>query len=254
MNKDEVDKIIKSNREFLKHIVYDIPKTDQNSKIKQPSLYKEAISGNKIIPLPKKFANLEIKINFLEIIEERKSDRLYTGEDISLDQLSYLLWTIQGVRGERGAGYTTIRNVPCAGARYEFETYLIVQHVKGLQAGIYHYLAKDHTLEFLKNIDGDMESLAAKAMGGQGWVKKSSVQFFWSIIPYRSEWRSSIKAHRVTLIDIGHVGQNLYLAATALGLGTCGIGVYDQELCDELFNLDSEEQTIYSATIGVNRK
>ena len=254
MTEDEVTKIIKINREFLKRMTLDIPETDQTNKVKQPPLYKEAIAGNEIIPLPKKFTDLEVKTNFLEIIEGRKSDRMYTGEDISLDQLSYLLWTTQGVRGERDGGYATIRNVPCAGARHEFETYLIVQHVSGLQAGVYHYLAKDHTLELLKSIDGDIEDLAAKSMSGQGWVKKSSVQFFWSIIPYRSEWRYSIKAHKMALVDIGHVGQNLYLAATALGLGTCGIGVYDQELCDELFGFDSEEQTIYSATIGVNRK
>jgi len=254
MNKDEVGKIIKSNREFLKHIIYNIPEIDQNNKVKQPPLYKEAIIGNEIIPLSKDFTDLEIKTNFLEIIEGRKSDRLYTGEDISLNQLSYLLWTTQGVRGERDGGYATIRNVPCGGARHEFETYLIVQHVKGLQAGIYHYIAQNHTLELLKSIDSDMEDLAAKAMCGQGWIKKSSVQFFWSIIPYRSEWRYSIRAHRITLVDIGHVGQNLYLAATALGLGTCGIGAFDQDICDELFGFNSEEQTIYSATIGVNHK
>ncbi|MFR8332456.1 MAG: nitroreductase family protein [Oscillospiraceae bacterium] len=33
-------------------------------------------------------------------------------------------------------------------------------------------------------------------------------------------------ARRNILVDVGHVGQNLYLACTGLGLGTCGIGAF----------------------------
>lgn len=48
---------------------------------------------------------------------------------------------------------------------------------------------------------------------------------------------------------MGHVGENLYLACSALNLGTCGIGAYDQNLCDTLFDLDGEEEyIIYTET------
>ena len=53
------------------------------------------------------------------------------------------------------------------------------------------------------------------------------------------------------MIDIGHVGENLYLACTALGLGTCGIGAYDQTLCDTMFELDGEDEfIIYTEPVG----
>ena len=43
------------------------------------------------------------------------------------------------------------------------------------------------------------------------------------------EWRYSLAAHRVILIDAGHVCQNLYLACEAIRAGTCAVAAYDQE-------------------------
>ena len=44
------------------------------------------------------------------------------------------------------------------------------------------------------------------------------------------------------------------LCGAALNLGTCGIGAYDQNLCDTLFDLDGEEEyIIYTETVGTIR-
>jgi len=43
------------------------------------------------------------------------------------------------------------------------------------------------------------------------------------------EWRYGLSAHRVILIDAGHLCQNLYLLCEAVDAGTCAIGAYDQE-------------------------
>ena len=65
------------------------------------------------------------------------------------------------------------------------------------------------------------------------------------------EWRYDLAAHKVIAIDAGHVCQNLYLACTSLGLGTCAIAAYHQEACDELLGVDGEvEFTIYLAPVG----
>ena len=75
-----------------------------------------------------------------------------------------------------------------------------------------------------------------------------------AFVPYRTEWRYGIFSHRGSLVDMGHVGENLYLACSALNLGTCGIGAYDQNLCDTLFDLDGEEEyIIYTETVGTIR-
>jgi SagB-type dehydrogenase family enzyme len=70
-------------------------------------------------------------------------------------------------------------------------------------------------------------------------------------LPYRCEWRYGIWAHRVAVIDAGHVSQNLYLACVALGLGTCAIAAFDMAVCDALFGLDGEEEfTVYASPVG----
>ena len=63
-------------------------------------------------------------------------------------------------------------------------------------------------------------------------------------------------AHRIALVDLGHVGENIYLASTSIDLGTCGIGACVTTICDEMFELDGENEfIIYSQTVGkVDRK
>jgi len=52
-------------------------------------------------------------------------------------------------------------------------------------------------------------------------------------------------------MDAGHVGQNLYLACTALGVGTCAIAAFDSNICNKMFALDGEEEfMVYAAPVG----
>jgi nitroreductase len=77
------------------------------------------------------------------------------------------------------------------------------------------------------------------------------VDFFWSCIPYRSEWRYLHEAHRVMLLDAGHLCQNLYLAVEAISCGCVAIGAYDQSRADELIGVDGvDEFTVYLAAVG----
>lgn len=223
--------------------------SDQQLKKPQPPLCKASVS-DEIISLPKDYKDRRFDCDFTEILLARKSDRVYTQKEISLSDLSYLLFMTQGIKEIRGNNYATLRPVACGGARHEFETYLIVVNVEGLKPGKYHYLPMTHELEYLGSIE-EMTDTIDKSVVGQTWAVKSSVIFYWSILPYRCEWRYSFDAHRAALMDAGHVGQNMYLAATALGLGTCTLASFDRKYCDELFGLDGEDEfTVYAACVG----
>jgi SagB-type dehydrogenase family enzyme len=175
---------------------------------------------------------------------------VYTGETLSLLQLSFLLWATQGVKDVRGKKYATLRTVPSGGARHGFETYLLVQSVEGLAPGKYHYLAIEHQLEYLGPQEDSHQAITT-SLEGQSWAAKASVVFYWSFVPYRCEWRYGVFAHRVALIDAGHIDQNLYLACAALGLGTCAVAAFDGPLCDGIFGLDGDEEfTAYTAPVG----
>ena len=226
--------------------------TDQELKRPQPPLVKAPMAGNPI-DLPRDFENLGMEDNLVQLLLKRKRSRVYTQEDMSQLQRAFLLWGTQGVKDIRGKSYATLRTVPAGGARHPFETYLLVRQVEGLVPGMYHYLPMTHQLELLSAQEDPQALLdfAEESLCGQRWAAKANVVFYWGFVPYRSEWRYGIFAHKLIMADMGHVGENLYLACAALGLGTCGIGAYDQALCDKAFQLDGEEEyTVYTQTVG----
>lgn len=254
------DRLIENGRMFTKGECVNDPfladfESDQELKKPQPPLVKTAITpADTHIPLTSEFSDLIVKNDLLALIKDRKSSRIYTQETMSLEQLAFLLWATQGIKSIRGKSYATLRTVPCGGARHQFETYLIVRNVTGLKAGKYHYLPMEHSLEYLGNID-DMDTAISRSLCEQSWAAKANVVFYWSMVPYRAEWRYGIYAHRVALIDLGHIGQALYTACTGLGLGCCGIGSFSHEICAKMFELDGEnEYIVYTTPVGTIRE
>lgn len=259
LDKELQNQLIAEGRAFTKGYRNDDPymedfESDQDRKLPQPPLVKASMAPiENRIALSKDFSGLTLQKDLFSLLRSRRSARVYTQELVTLEQLSFLLWATQGVKDIRGKSYATLRTVPSGGARHEYETYLLVRHVSGLENGAYHYLPLEHALEFLHPVE-DMETVISDTLCGQSWAAKANVVFYWAMVAYRAEWRYGIYAHRPALIDAGHIGQNLYLSATALGLGTCGIAAFSHELCCEVFGLDgTEEYVVYSMPVGTVR-
>ena len=257
MDERKIRELIETGRNWLRtgysQEKYEDYHTDQELKKKQPPLVKTAMS-DVIIDLPSDFAGIEVETDFLKIVNSRSSHRVYTQGKITLKQLSYLLWCMQGVKEIRGKSYATLRTVPCGGARHPFETYMALKDVEGLKDGLYHYLPMEHKIEFLKEVE-DLKGFIGTSLMGQLWACKANVVFYFSIVFYRSEWRYGVHAHRGLMTDAGHITENLYLASTALGLGGCAIGAVDGKYCDEVFGLDGvEESIVYAQPVGTVSK
>ena len=119
----------------------------------------------------------------------------------------------------------------------------------GLAPGLYRYLPLQHQLYLVKAEEGLAAAIDAACF--EQYVLNSAVTFLWTALPGRTEWRYAILAHRVILMDAGHLCQNLYLACEAIGAGTCAIGAYDQERLDALLGVDGEDEfVIYLAPVG----
>ena len=225
--------------------------SDQAKKVPYPPLQKPVPVGSPpLIDLPDPEEAALQEMDLTEILKKRQSWRKFTQDPLSLVELSYLLFATQGLLAEIGEGYASRRTVPSAGARHPFETYLAVNHVEGLEPGTYRYLPFSHQLLLLEETDR-LPRLLTEANLGQKFVGDAPVTFTWSCIPYRAEWRYMDHAHKNMLLDAGHICQNLYLAVTALGLGTCAVGAYDQAAMDAIFELDGEDEyTAYLAPVG----
>jgi SagB-type dehydrogenase family enzyme len=243
-----------ANRYFLKDSIrqqIDFSQTEQSQGRPAPPLQKSCPAGVPKIDLPVGKDSL-IKLGKLpvgETIASRESLRDYKKDPLMLEELAALLWATQGVRCVVSPE-TALRSVPSAGARHSFETYLVVNRVKSLPAGLYRYLPFEEKLAQL-TLDEQIGRKAAASCFGQNFIATSAVTFFWTAIPARMEWRYDLAAHKVIAIDAGHVGQNLYLACQSIDAGCCAVAAYNQSACDELLGVDGEEEfTIYLAAVG----
>ena len=248
------DTDFEENRFFLKDSIrlqVDFSRTGQNLGIPAPPLQKPCPPECVRINLPDGEKAL-IRLGRMplgEAISGRQSVRRYTLAQLTMEDLSALLFATQGVRSVLHAA-TALRTVPSAGARHAFETYLAVNRVETLSAGLYRYLPFDGQLAQLY-VDPQIGYHAASACLGQTFIGTAAVVFFWTVIPARMEWRYGMAAHKVIAIDAGHVCQNLYLTCQSLHAGTCAIAAYNQEACDRLLGVDGREEfTIYLAPVG----
>ncbi len=180
-----------------------------------------------------------------EILEARRSVRDYTDIPLTLEELSRLLHAAQGVTEPR-AGF---RAAPSAGALYPIELYVVVHRVAGLEAGVYHYVPQGHYLEQMRL--GDFRARMVAAGVGQDLLGTAGVCLVLTAIFQRTRWRYRERAYRYILLEAGHIGQNIYLAATAMGMGACAVGAFLDNAVHELLGVDGEQEAaLYILSVG----
>lgn len=240
----------RTGKEFMERTKYhNMGSSDQSKGLPQPPLELPHDETRNVIELPKPQEVTVGEVSLRKAIEERRSVRGYSDAPLTIDELSWLLWSTQGVREVAGRN-ATLRNVPSAGARHAFETYVLVNRVEGLKPGIYRFLAMEHNLVEVEMGEA-MAERVSNACLGQRFIITSAATFIWTAVSYRMAWRYQERGYRYMHIDIGHVCQNLYLSAEAIGGGVCAIGAFNDDELNGLLGIDGEDQfSIYVATVG----
>ncbi|MFZ7136915.1 MAG: SagB/ThcOx family dehydrogenase [archaeon] len=210
----------------------------------KPDTYKQYPDNKKVnLPFLEHFPTLCVD----ETIRARKSVRNFSEKNLTLEQLTYLLWASTGIQRKQN-GYQ-FRNAPSAGALYPIETYLFAKKVENLPVGLYHYNIKSHVLEELKH--GDFSTNLTTSCLGQSMLSRAAVVIIWSAVFNRSKWKYNQRAYRYIYLDCGHIAQNLALTATSTGLGSCQIGAFYDDEINNLIDLDgTQESTIYLSAVG----
>jgi SagB-type dehydrogenase family enzyme len=247
-----MDERVRANRDIMKSHFQELRgiRSDQQLQRPQPPLQQPSDPALPTVSLPRPGTGPWADATLHACLRRRRSRRAFRPEALSLEELSFLLWATQGVQRVFGQNYSTFRPVPSGGARHPFETYLAVRNVDGLVAGLYRYLPLTHELLVLRAPDPRAPELA-EATVGQTFIGEGATVFIWSAVPYRSEWRYDFAAHKLMLIDAGHVCQNLYLACEAIGCGTCAIADYDQAVIDRFLGIDGDDEfVVYLAPVG----
>ncbi len=230
---------------FNRSTIYDRPRPN----ILPGEPFKRYKSAEKVL-LKRRWEGHVDTNDLWSILQKRRSRRNYTGGPISIDELSLLLWSAQGVTAQAGPYY--LRTAPSAGALYPIETYVVIERVSGIEPGIYHFDVKGFQLETISRglFLGDL----ARSALGQGFIRSASCVFLWSAVLRRTMSKYGARGLRYIFLDAGHICQNLLLAAEALELGACPMAAFFDEELNEMLGLDGIEETaIYMAAIGRKR-
>ena len=165
-------------REFLKGYCAadetDAHPTDQQERLPMPPLAVRR--GGEAIALPERDV-----APFGVLLENRCSRRSYDGKPLTLEELSFLLWAAQGVKGVNE--YRTLRTAPSGGARHPLELYVFVNSVEGLKPGVYHYLALENRLERMGCRANQADQLTY-ALAGQEFAGNAPVCLVWTAARY----------------------------------------------------------------------
>ena len=141
------------------------------------------------------------KLSVEEAISKRRSLREYKDEALSLEEVSQLLWSAQGVTANWGA-----RTVPSAGALYPLEIYLVVGRVENLKPGIYCYNPERHSL--IEIVEGDQRFALFSVSFFQTCVKNAPISLVICAQYERTIRKYGERGRRYVHIEVGHVGQN----------------------------------------------
>ena len=191
------------------------------------------------LPEPRFDSDVSLEQSLLQ----RRSTRSYTGESLTLPDVSQLLWAAQGVTDDRG-----FRTAPSAGGLYPLEVYIVAGNVENLAPGIYKYGPDLH--ELIPVVAGDRRSELADAALGQAWVKEGALAIVFTAAYERTTGKYGERGIRYVHIEAGHAAQNLCLQAAAMDLGVVTVGAFHDEKVLELLNLPGDEQPLYVIPVG----
>jgi len=194
-------------------------------------------TGEIKLPEPRYLSDKSVE----EAILSRRSVRDYRDEFLSLEEISQLLWSAQGITD---GGFK--RAAPSAGALYPLEIYVVVGRVERLTPGVYHYIPKKNSL--VNTLSGDLRKELAQAALNQAWVENAPVDLIITAVYERTTRKYGERGIRYVYLEAGHAAQNIYLQVESLGLGTVTVGAFDDSRVKEILNLT--EEPLYIMPVG----
>jgi len=208
-----------------------------------------------LIPLPE--PELKGNVSVESALQSRRSIRQYKDTSISIKMLGQILWAAQGITEKHPSppGFWGgrdwpggLRTAPSAGALYPLDIYIAAGNIEDLPPGIYHYLPGKHALE--QKAEGDHRRALSRAALGQSPVREGAAVLIISGVYARCAAKYGDRAPRYTHIETGHVGQNIYLQAESMGLGTVMVGAFKDKQVQSVLGLGKDKIPLALMPIG----
>jgi SagB-type dehydrogenase family enzyme len=179
-----------------------------------------------------------------EVVEEFTPAAAFVPEHLTRDQLAGLLRFTNGVTAQL-VGRTPPeyrRAAPSAGALYAGEVYVAAERVEGLAPGLYAYQPLEHALVTLRG--GPQLRRVAAALEEPGSVENAAAAVLLTNVFHRYAWKYGERGYRYALVDSGHIGENLRLAAAGAGLSVASPLRFHDDALNELLGQDGRREAI----------
>lgn len=176
-------------------------------------------------------------MSLAEALNKRRSVRSFSDQSLSTEEISQLCWAAQGItQQERG-----LRTAPSALALFPVRIFVVER------TGLSEYQPRSHSLRRLVKGNG-LETL--RAVAKQGPVASAPFCMILTIDVQRMVPRCGDRAERYSLLESGHIAQNVLLQATALGLASVPVGGVDEAKISMTMKLPAGLRPVYLLPIG----
>jgi SagB-type dehydrogenase family enzyme len=194
------------------------------------------VDGTRRVPLPTDDAPVSGTV--LDVIRRRASGRNFSADPLPAATLATLLRHANGVlaTAESPNGSFYRRAAANSGDLGSVEVYPIVLNVQGVEPGIYHFDSLRHDLAELRS--GQFADWLREVVIYQVEFSRAAAALVLTSAVGRLQTKYSLRGYRFGLLDVGHVSQNLYLVATALGLQVCATAGFIDDVVDSALGLD----------------
>jgi SagB-type dehydrogenase family enzyme len=201
------------------------------------------------LALPRQFSSPTQEL--MGILQKRRTVRNVTGQSLKLEDLSACLFAGLGLIGfvQTSVQWLPLKLTPSGGARNPYEAFVMVQNIEGLDSGMYHYSAYDHSLERIADLPGNT---AGQLLKGQDWANDMGAVIFLVAVLERTMWKyNDPNSYRVVIMEAGHIAQNMMLACAANGLTACPTGAMSHSLISSALKLTALTHTpVYALSLG----
>ncbi|MDP4893657.1 SagB family peptide dehydrogenase [Cypionkella sp.] len=162
-----------------------------------------------------------------QTIEARVSVRPGARRPLNLQELGLFLWRTARITRifDGGIGEFTARPYPSGGGSYEQDVWITAREVVGLMPGFYFYAAATHELLLVRPWNTDCEALIAQAVTAMAETTIPDAVLTLGARFQRVSWKYSGMAYATQLKNTGAIYMAFYMAATAMGLSPCGLGL-----------------------------
>jgi SagB-type dehydrogenase family enzyme len=179
-------------------------------------------------------------MNYSEALYKRRSRRNFVKEPLIEDHVGALLDSICAENLATSPGGAEYRRTLAIG--------FLAGDVEGMEPGFYLLDTTEASVGLVTS--GDFIESMAHICLDQQWLTNAAAHFLFLTNLDLVDRTWGARGYRYAMLTAGRMGQRLYMAATAMGLGCCGIGaLYDGEAA-ELLGLNEASKLLYLVAVG----